>query len=86
LDFLQRSAELRGPEARHGRFALEACAAGVGRAVDGVLFRNGWSTPLCGPSRAMIMIGKYPRHTGYCENAVVPLGYQFSLAGNTKHV
>ena len=41
-------------------------------ADDGVLFRNGWSTPLCGPSRAMIMTGKYPHHTGYYENAVMP--------------
>ena len=41
-------------------------------ADDGVLFRNGWSTPLCAPSRAMIMTGKYPHHTGYYENAVVP--------------
>jgi arylsulfatase A-like enzyme len=41
-------------------------------ADDGVLFRNGWSTPLCAPSRAMIMTGKYPHHTGYYENAVMP--------------
>jgi arylsulfatase A-like enzyme len=41
-------------------------------ADDGVLFRNGWSAPLCGPSRAMIMTGKYPHNTGYYENAVMP--------------
>jgi len=41
-------------------------------ADDGVIFRNGWSTSLCGPSRAMIMTGKYPHHTGYYENAVMP--------------
>jgi arylsulfatase A len=39
-------------------------------ADEGVLFRNGWSTPLCGPSRAMIMTGKYPHHTGYYENHI----------------
>jgi arylsulfatase A len=41
-------------------------------ADDGVLFRNAWSTPLCGPSRAMIMTGKYPQRTGYYENQVSP--------------
>jgi arylsulfatase A-like enzyme len=41
-------------------------------ADDGVLFRNAWSTPLCGPSRAMIMTGKYPQQTGYYENQVWP--------------
>jgi len=39
-------------------------------ANEGVLFRNAWSTPLCGPSRAMIMTGKYPHHTGYYENHI----------------
>ena len=39
-------------------------------ADEGVLFRNGWSTPLCGPSRAMVMTGKYPHHTGYYENHI----------------
>jgi arylsulfatase A len=41
-------------------------------ADDGVLFRHAWSTPLCGPSRAMLMTGKYPHHTGYYENQVWP--------------
>jgi arylsulfatase A-like enzyme len=41
-------------------------------ADEGVLFRNAWSTPLCGPSRAMIMTGKYPQQTGYYENRVWP--------------
>jgi arylsulfatase len=44
-------------------------------AKEGVRFKNGWSSPLCGPSRAMIMTGKYPHHTGYYENAV-PASYE----------
>jgi arylsulfatase A-like enzyme len=44
-------------------------------AKEGVRFKNGWSSPLCGPSRAMIMTGKYPHHTGYYENAV-PAPYE----------
>lgn len=39
---------------------------------DGVLFRNAWATPVCAPSRAMMMTGKYPHHTGYYENPVAP--------------
>jgi arylsulfatase A-like enzyme len=41
-------------------------------ADDGVLFRNAWSTPFCGPSRVMLMTGKYPHHTGYYENQIWP--------------
>ena len=41
-------------------------------AEDGVLFRNAWATPVCAPSRAMLMTGKYPHHTGYYDNPVAP--------------
>jgi arylsulfatase A-like enzyme len=42
-------------------------------ADEGVLFRNTWATPVCAPSRAMLMTGKYPHHTGYYENPVAPV-------------
>ena len=35
-------------------------------ADGGVLFRNTWATPVCAPSRAMLM-------TGYYENPVAPV-------------
>jgi len=41
-------------------------------ARQGVQFNNTWSAPLCGPTRAMLLTGKYPNHQGYYENAVSP--------------
>jgi len=34
-------------------------------AAEGVLFNNAYSTPLCTPTRVMIMSGLYPNRTGY---------------------
>jgi len=34
-------------------------------AAHGVLFRNAWSNPTCGPSRATLLTGRYARHTGF---------------------
>ena len=32
---------------------------------EGVLFENGYATPLCTPTRVMIMTGIYPQKTGF---------------------
>ncbi len=37
-------------------------------AKGGTLFQNAFSTPLCGPSRAQIMTGRYPFRTGMTNN------------------
>jgi arylsulfatase A len=41
-------------------------------AERGIVFNTAWSAPLCGPSRAMLMTGKYPHNQGYWENEVMP--------------
>jgi len=41
-------------------------------ARDGVMFRTGWSTPLCGPSRATLHTGQYAARTGYYDNDIRP--------------
>ena len=33
-------------------------------AAEGVLFRNAWANPLCSPTRALIMTGRYAFRTG----------------------
>lgn len=33
-------------------------------AAEGILFSDMWSAPLCSPSRAMILTGRLPHHTG----------------------
>ena len=34
-------------------------------AADGIRFNNAYATPLCTPTRVMIMSGLYPNRTGY---------------------
>jgi arylsulfatase A-like enzyme len=41
-------------------------------ARDGVMFRTAWSTPLCGPSRALLHTGRYGGRTRYLENDISP--------------
>jgi arylsulfatase A len=41
-------------------------------AREGVMFRTAWSTPLCGPSRALLHTGRYGGRTQYLENDITP--------------
>ena len=41
-------------------------------ARDGVIFRTAWSTPLCGPSRALLHTGRYGGRTRYLDNDIFP--------------
>ncbi len=43
-----------------------------GLAADGMRFDNAWAMPICAPTRAALMTGRYPRRTGYGTNAVPP--------------
>lgn len=38
-----------------------------GLAAEGVLFRNAWSNPLCSPTRATILTGRYGHQTGVTD-------------------
>lgn len=43
----------------------------VQRLADrGTTFRTAWATPLCAPTRALLMTGKYGNHTGQLSNAL----------------
>jgi len=39
-------------------------------AATGVSFTNAWSAPVCGPSRSMIMTGRFPTRTGMGDNPI----------------
>lgn len=39
-------------------------------ARTGVVFRTCWATPICSPTRAMIMTGRYAHRTGWYHNAL----------------
>ena len=38
----------------------------------GVQFKHGWATPLCHPSRGMVLTGKYAHQTGWWSNSFTP--------------
>jgi arylsulfatase A-like enzyme len=39
-------------------------------AREGVMFKTAWATPMCSPTRAMIMTGRYGNRTGFYHNAL----------------
>jgi arylsulfatase A len=39
-------------------------------AKEGVLFTNAWATPMCSPTRALVMSGRYPNRTGWYHNSL----------------
>jgi arylsulfatase A len=43
-----------------------------GLARTGVMFKTCWATPICSPSRAMIMTGRYGFRTGWFHNNLKP--------------
>lgn len=58
-------------------------------AEQGVLFRNAWAAPLCSPSRARILTGRYGFRTGIGTNVINPSGMgllpeEFTLAEAMK--
>lgn len=50
-------------------------------AGEGVMFKTAWATPMCSPTRAMIMTGRYSHRTGFYHNAlkIPPSGGQPNL-------
>lgn len=51
--------------------AEEAHTPNIDRmAAEGVAFESGWATPICSPTRAMIMTGKYAGKTGWWHNSL----------------
>ncbi len=58
-------------------------------AETGVMFKTCWATPICSPSRAMIMTGRYGHRTGWFHNGLKPgpneaggnLGVSFTTFG-----
>jgi arylsulfatase A-like enzyme len=41
-------------------------------AASGVRFETAWTSPICTPSRVMMLTGQYPGHTGWTEHYDVP--------------
>lgn len=39
---------------------------------DGVMFKTAWSAPICSPTRAMILTGRYAYRTGWYHNDMKP--------------
>ena len=53
-------------------------------AETGVQFRTCWSTPLCIPTRAQLMTGKYGFHTRWYHNSMTPMGEKDYSLGNAE--
>lgn len=57
-----------------------ACYGGTGistptldaMAAEGIMFRTAWTSPICGPSRALLRTGLYACRTGYYHNNIIP--------------
>lgn len=43
-------------------------------AREGVMFKTAWATPMCSPTRAMIMTGRYANRTGFYHNQLKLFG------------
>jgi len=55
----------------HVRFPNEARTPHIDRmAREGVMFVTAWATPMCSPTRAMLMTGRYACRTGFYHNAL----------------
>jgi len=55
----------------HVRFPNEVNTSHIDRmAREGVLFVTAWGTPMCSPTRAMIMTGRYANRTKFYHNAL----------------
>jgi arylsulfatase A len=52
-------------------------------AASGIRFQTAWSTPLCGPSRAMLQTGKYAHNQYYYNNLWVP---STSFLDDSRHL
>lgn len=48
-------------------------------AADGVLFRNAYAAPICTPTRAALLTGRYGRRTGYGGTAQFEMGKELPL-------
>lgn len=51
-------------------------------AAEGTRFKTCWATPICSPSRAMIMTGKYAARTGWWHNSMRPYDWLGEPGGN----
>lgn len=45
-------------------------------ATEGAMFKTCWATPICSPSRAMIMTGKYATRTQWWHNSMRPYDWK----------
>jgi arylsulfatase A-like enzyme len=55
-------------------------------AADGVAFATCWATPICQPTRALLMTGRYAHRTGWYHNALKIPGPDGSLDFKKSHI